>query len=68
MSDAESFEGCDDFLFLFFGVESRYYFNAIPFVISIETEASLLALAKSVYHILTEKVFLLLTNVAPPHS
>ena len=28
---------------------SCYYFNLIAFIISIETEASLLALAKSIY-------------------
>ena len=35
---------------IFFLVQSSYYyFNLIAFIISIETEASLLALAKSIY-------------------
>ena len=43
VSDAEGSWECEDFFFLFFA----YYF---AFIISIETEASLLALAKSIYY------------------
>ena len=42
MSDGDDSEGCEDFYFLAYS--SCYYFNLIGFLISIETEASLLAL------------------------
>ena len=35
---------------VFFGLELCYYFNLIAFIISIETGALLLALAKSIYY------------------
>ena len=39
------------FLFFFFlAYSSCYYFNLIAFIISIETETSLLALTKSIYY------------------
>ena len=38
------------FLFFFLAYSSCYYFNLIAFIISIETETSLLALTKSIYY------------------
>ena len=38
------------FLFFFWAYSSCYYFNLIAFIISIETETSLLALTKSIYY------------------
>ena len=51
MSDAKALS--DVKISFFFGLSSCYYFNLIAFIISVETEASLLALAKSIYFFVT---------------
>ena len=48
----------------FLALSSCYYFNLIPFITSIDTEASLLALAKSIYIILLDKLFYGVRGVA----